>query len=91
MKRLNLVIHGQVQGVFYRHNTKKKADELNLKGCVKNLPDGSVEVTAEGPDNKLQQLLEWCHKGSDNASVNAIDVEWQSPKSEFEDFSIRYL
>ena len=49
-----MVVQGNVQGVIYRFNTQKKALELGLKGYAKNLPDGSVEVVAEGSEEKLR-------------------------------------
>lgn len=88
MKRLHLIIKGRVQGVFYRHNTKKKALELNLKGYVKNLPDGTVEVIAEAPEDKLKLFIDWCWHGSPFSKVDDIDVKWSDSKDEYTDFSV---
>ena len=57
MKRIHLIIHGKVQGVFYRDNTQKKASELGLKGYVKNLSDETVEIVAEGSENKVEVIM----------------------------------
>ena len=58
MKRIHLIISGDVQGVFFRHNTNKVGNRLGLKGFVRNLPDGKVEVVAEGDEKKLRELIE---------------------------------
>ena len=52
MKSVHLIVSGNVQGVFFRANVKKKADESGLRGYAKNLEDGNVEVCAEGDENK---------------------------------------
>ena len=57
--RLYAIISGRVQGVFFRVNTRTKADELGLTGWVKNRWDGKVEVLCEGPKEKIDQMLEW--------------------------------
>jgi len=63
MKRTHLTIHGLVQGVFFRARTRDAAQSFGLKGYVKNLPDGKVEVVAEGPKEKINELIEYCKKG----------------------------
>lgn len=68
------VIAGLVQGVFYRAQAKEKADELGLTGFVKNLNDGGVEIFAEGPEDKLRLLEQWCWKGPAKAKVTAVTV-----------------
>ena len=65
-KRAHLIIYGKVQGVFFRASTKDKAIELGLKGFVRNQPDGTVEVIAEGSEKQLQELVAWCHEGHGN-------------------------
>ena len=56
MKRIHVIISGRVQGVFFRYNTNKVANKLGLKGFVRNLSDGCVEVVAEGSEDKLKEL-----------------------------------
>ena len=90
MKRVRLVISGSVQGVFFRHNTNKEANKLGLKGFVRNLDNGSVEVIAEGEDKKMEQLIEFCKKGPDRARVDNVEIEYEEPKKEFTEFSIGY-
>ena len=86
-----LVISGMVQGVFYRHHCREKAEELNLKGFVKNLSNGRVEVVADGKKEAIEKLIEWCWKGSPAASVKNVKVEeLKDNKEAFDGFEIRY-
>jgi len=89
MKSLRLIISGKVQGVFFRHNTKKKADELGLKGYVRNLPDDSVEVVAEGSREKLDELAEFCRNNPGFSEVDDIKAHFEESKSKFSDFQIK--
>lgn len=87
-KRIEARIHGRVQGVFYRANTRETAQSLGLTGWVKNRPDGTVELVAEGPTSKLEELVEWAHEGSPAARVDRVDVEWSDATGEFSGFRI---
>jgi len=89
MKRIHLIISGSVQGVFYRHNTNQVANRLGLKGFVRNLPNGNVEVIAEGNEEKLNELIEFCKKGPESAHVDNIKIEYEKPTKEFNTFSIK--
>ena len=75
MKHYNITVSGKVQGVFYRASTKTKAVELGLKGFVKNQSDGSVYIEAEGNEEDLEVLLNWCNQGPPNAIVNEVKFE----------------
>ncbi len=90
MKRIHLIISGRVQGIFFRHNTNKVANKLGLTGFVRNLPDGNVEVIAEGDEEKLKELIAFCKKGPEGAYVEDIKIEYGKPKKEFSAFSIKY-
>jgi len=90
MKRVHLMISGDVQGVFFRHNTNKVANKLGLTGFVRNLPGGNVEVVAEGDEDKLKELIEFCKKGPIGAHVENVKIEYEEPKNEFYTFSVRY-
>lgn len=72
MRRVIIHVFGQVQMVGFRYATLRKAEELDLKGYVKNLRDGSVEIEAEGQGEKINQLLEWCHSGPPYAKVKKV-------------------
>jgi len=76
--------------VYYRYNAKQKADELKVRGFVQNLPDGSVEAVAEGEEEDVKGLIEWCRRGPRGARVEGVRVEWDEPSHRFADFSIRY-
>ena len=76
-ERLDAIVHGFVQGVFFRHNTRIQATELGLIGTVQNLPDGTVRVIAEGPRGRLDRLLAWLRQGPELAVVERVDVEWR--------------
>lgn len=88
--RLSAVVHGYVQGVFFRANTQKRAIELGLTGWVKNRNDGSVELIAEGEKEALGALLIWCGKGPSGAKVDKVEHSWEDFKGEFTSFSIHY-
>lgn len=89
MRRVHVLIHGVVQGVFFRHNTKKIADRLNIKGFVRNFNEG-VEAVFEGPDDAIEEILKFCRKGPLGAVVQKVDVKEEKYKKEFEDFEVRY-
>ncbi len=87
-KRLHVLVTGRVQGVFYRDGTIERARELGLTGWVKNLPDGRVEIVAEGPRDLLEALLTWCREGPTFARVDAIDPSFHTYLAEFVGFDM---
>lgn len=90
MFQVHITVSGRVQGVLFRSNTKKQADNLKLTGWVRNLPNGGVEILAQGEKKKLEKLISWCRKGPFFAEVEKIDVNWQTPSEIFETFAIIY-
>jgi len=74
MKHINITVSGKVQGVFYRASTKAVADQLGIKGFVKNQEDGSVYIEAEGDDFSLESFLEWCNEGPEKAKVENVTL-----------------
>jgi len=78
-----------VQGVNFRAFTQMWARALGLKGYVRNLPGGAVEVHAEGPRDRLEELLARLREGPSVARVEKIDVAWSASTSAFLDFQIR--
>jgi acylphosphatase len=90
IRRATIRVSGIVQGVYYRYNTKEKANDLGLSGFVRNLPDGSVEAQAEGEEELVSSLIEWCGKGPIGARVDRVDVEWGEPSGRPTGFSILY-
>lgn len=87
MKAISIRVSGLVQGVFFRAETRKKAEELGLTGWVKNLSDRSVEIHAEGQADALKKLEEWCWKGPERAQVENVTVE-EVPEEGHRSFAI---
>lgn len=90
MKNVHVLVSGKVQGVFFRANTKEKAEDLGVKGWVKNTSDGKVEAVFEGKDDNVKEMIEWCKHGSTLAKVKNVDVEEKEPENKFNSFSIKY-
>jgi len=90
LKGLHAFVSGIVQGVGYRAFTRKVARSLGLKGFVRNLPDGRVEVYAEGEEEKLRELLNHLKKGPFFARVDGVEYTFVEPRGEYEDFIILY-
>lgn len=88
IKHYNLQVHGRVQGVFFRASTQEKANEIGVYGFVKNEPDGTVYIEAEGEDDGLQRFIEWCNKGPMAARVEKVDQEPDEVKN-FQRFEVR--
>lgn len=88
--RVHLIIHGYVQGVFYRASTHATALKLGLTGWVRNLPNGDVEAVFEGPADNLQKAIEWCQEGPRGARVTRIDQKWDEFSGEFSGFEVNY-
>lgn len=70
----HILVQGKVQGVFFRAGTKKKADELGIKGWVKNTDDGHVEIVATGDHDPIKTFIEWCYIGPPRARVLQVLV-----------------
>jgi len=87
-RRVHLWVRGYVQGVGYRANARQQGTLLGLTGWVKNLPDGQVEIVAEGDEVALQRLIAWCKRGPEMAEVESVDVRWEPPSGEFKRFGI---
>jgi len=70
----HIIVHGQVQGVFFRAETQRTATDLNIGGWVRNLPDGTVEARVEGTAENVDTMLKWLEHGPERASVTRLDV-----------------
>ena len=88
MKRAEIKITGRVQGVFFRQVAKSKAGELGLAGFVRNEPDGSVLIVAEGEEEKLQKLVEWAKVGTELSQVERVDITWKDASNKFKFFEM---
>jgi acylphosphatase len=87
---LHAVVSGIVQGVFYRRFVLHEATGLGLRGRVRNMYDGRVEVEAEGERQKLEQLTRKLHKGPPGAQVTDVAAEWSEHRGEYSDFRVDY-
>lgn len=81
-------VYGRVQGVNYRRYTQRQAIQLGLQGYVRNLPDWSVEVYAEGEKSQLEKLLEILKKGPPGARVNSLAIDWLDHTGKYQSFSV---
>lgn len=88
--RITIDVDGRVQGVFFRASTRKRARKWGLTGYVKNMPDGTVHIEAEGPKDKLKKLLDFARKGPRLARVDKVEKRYSEPKGEFPDFRVRH-
>ncbi|MCU0450080.1 MAG: acylphosphatase [Bernardetiaceae bacterium] len=75
MRHYILLISGKVQGCHFRVSAKSKAESLGIKGLVKNLPTGEVYVEAEGPDERLEEFVQWCEEGPCFAQVKNVNIK----------------
>jgi len=88
--RAHLFVSGRVQGVFFRHNAYKKAVSLGLRGFVKNLDDGRVEVVAEGKKEDIIKLIEFCRKGPLFAKVGDVEIIYENATDGFKGFGVEH-
>jgi acylphosphatase len=88
--RAHVFVNGRVQGVFFRSETKQRADRYDVKGWVRNLPDGRVEAVFEGEQEAVEGLIEFCKHGPYGAKITNVDLQWENYTGEFDKFKIRY-
>lgn len=88
MRQVVIRAYGRVQGVFFRHTARIHAEKLGLVGWARNEDDGSVTMTVEGEEGKLNEFLEWCRKGPPLARVDDVQVTWGEATGEFNRFEI---
>ena len=88
MKTVQLIIKGKVQGVFFRATAKDIADDLGVKGWVRNLPDRNVEIRATATEEALQKYIDWCKQGPPKAKVENVSIE-ELVLEEFNNFKIK--
>jgi acylphosphatase len=74
MKSIRIIISGSVQGVTFRQFVKKNADELGVRGFVRNLEDGTMEIVAEGRDETVNELLKRCKQGPLHSNVRETET-----------------
>jgi len=88
VKRIHAYVKGIVQGVGFRYFVYRHAKTLDLTGYVRNLPDGRVEVVAEGSEESLRELVSLLWEGPVGSYVENVELEWSEAKNEFKDFKI---
>jgi acylphosphatase len=86
--RVHAIIRGRVQRVFFRAATEREARHLGLCGWVRNCPDGSVELLAEGTRPALEKLVAWCAHGPAHAVVENVESSWQEYRDQFNEFTV---
>jgi len=89
-KCIHAVVHGRVQGVYFRDYTRREALRLGVCGWVRNLMDGTVEVVAEGAPEDVDRLVAWLHEGSPMAQVTAVDIREEPRDRHYSSFVVRY-
>lgn len=89
VKRIEAFYSGQVQGVGFRFSVERQAVDLDIRGWVKNLPDGRVQLVGEAGEEALKNFLERIKQGF-SVYISDIDLQWLVPTGEFPDFQIRF-
>jgi acylphosphatase len=82
MVRAHAVMHGRVQGVWFRQSTAERARALGVMGWVRNLSDGGVEAVFEGSESAVGDAVAFVRQGPPRAEVTACEVAWEQPRSE---------
>lgn len=88
MLKKHIFISGRVQGVGFRHFTRKNAESLGITGWVKNLPDGRVEAVFQGSEEQIEELIQRCKNGPIASYVQDIEAEKDLGDEDFDDFSV---
>ncbi len=88
IRSYRIIVKGKVQGVGYRYNAQAQAHKLNLTGLIKNMPDGSVFINAEGEEDNVNAFIEWCYTGPRWAEVSEVAAEEQELTG-YQTFEIR--
>lgn len=85
--RRRVVVHGRVQGVWFRDSMRREAERLGVFGWVRNMPDGSVEAALEGDEGAVDRLVAWCDHGPPGARVLRVETR-SEPTEGLADFRI---
>lgn len=88
--KVRLIVEGRVQGVWFRDSTRREAIGHGVTGWVKNRLEGTVEVLAEGPEDRVKRLVAWCHHGPPAAKVTRVHETLEEWKGEFTTFDIAF-
>lgn len=88
MTRKRVIVHGRVQGVFFRDSTRARAREAGAAGWVRNCPDGTVEAVFEGDADAVDRLVRFAHEGPRGAAVERVEVSEEEPEG-LDGFAVR--
>jgi acylphosphatase len=86
----HILVKGQVQGVFFRKNTKQVAEALNVDGWIKNTKEGNVEIFAQADKDAIEKLIAWCSQGPPRANVEDVEIKDAAIDKSINNFSIEY-
>ncbi len=89
MQTVHARVQGRVQGVFFRDYTQRQAQKLDIKGWVKNMPDGSVETILQGDASQVKRMLEWLENGSPQSRVEHVAVSQMDDAESYASFEVR--
>jgi acylphosphatase len=87
-KSYRMTVYGKVQNVGFRFYTARTAEEFNITGFVRNEPDGSVYIEAEGEKDALETFITWCHRGPQWARIDQFDIQEQ-PLMNYKGFQVK--
>jgi len=90
MKTYKIILSGRVQGVFFRLFTKKKANELGIKGYVKNLENDKIEAVFQGKEDSIKKIINWCKKGPSSARIDSIKIHQIKSEKEYKEFKVEF-
>jgi len=88
MHKIDVIVTGKVQGVWFRRYTQEKARELGVNGWVRNESDGTVTIVAEGNDKLLIKLIKWLEIGSPDSNVDTLKLNWGESQEELNSFEV---
>jgi acylphosphatase len=86
----HVIVKGKIQGVFFRAETQKTAEQNHVRGWVRNCPDRTVEAVFQGGESDVRKVVAWCRKGPSRSLVEDVIVTFQEAGKGFEGFEIRY-
>ena len=90
MKAIYIIVHGVVQGVGFRYFVWRRARAYNIRGWVRNRPDGSVEILAQGEEGMLNEFIKEVKIGPPAAHITRVDIQESTPYFSLNDFEIRF-
>lgn len=87
--RVRILIEGRLQAMNFRFNAQRQANKLGLVGFVRNLTDGRIEIEAQGEENNVKKMLDWCQEEPHSSQIRSILFRYDEPANRYSDFSVR--